>query len=139
MPFAVAAAALAATPAALPAGGAWKAHLTAGDVVPKQRVQVPKASGSFTGTLRGFELTFKLTFSKLSGPAVEAHIGYGRKGKPGNITVPLCAPCVGTVSTTAFLNPSVTKAFRQGLLFVAVSTAKNPNGEIRGQLAAAGA
>ena len=40
----------------------------------KQAVKNAAASGAFTATLSGSNLKFKLTFSKLTGPATMAHI-----------------------------------------------------------------
>ena len=59
----------------------------------------------------------------------------GAKGKSGNVVVPLCPPgCKSGVSGTATLTPALMTAFKNHLLYVNVHTAKNPNGEIRGQL-----
>ena len=113
----------------------WSASLTAADVIPKQAVKNAHANGSFSATLSGYELTFKLSFSQLSGPATGANLGYGAKGKAGRITVSLCSPCQSTVNTGVGLDRSLIKALKQHLLFVVVRTAKNPNGEIRGQIA----
>jgi hypothetical protein len=114
---------------------AWTASLTAADVVPKQSVKNAGANGSFSASLSGYELTFKLKFSHLTGPATGASLGYGAKGKPGRITVSLCAPCQSPVNTGVGLDKSLIRALKQHLLFVIVKTAKNPRGEIRGQIA----
>lgn len=60
-------------------------------------------------------------FSGLTGPAVQAHIHVGKPGVSGNVLVPLCEPCVSGKTTT----------YR-------VHTAKNPAGEIRGQIKVTG-
>jgi hypothetical protein len=112
----------------------WSASLTASDVIPKQAVKHTRANGSFSATLSGYELTFKLKFSHLSGAATGASLGYGAKGKAGRITVSLCAPCQSPVATGVGLDRSLIKALKQHLVFVVVKTAKNPNGEIRGQV-----
>ena len=126
-----AAAALAATHATV-----WTAALSSGQEVPKQVVKDTAAHGQFKGTLTGSKLTWKLTFSKLTGPATAAHIHMAAKGKSGNVVVPLCGPCKSPVSGTATLPKALLAAFKKHLLYVNVHTAKNPNGEIRGQLAA---
>jgi hypothetical protein len=113
--------------------GGWNAKLT-GQEVPKQAVKTSSAKGSFAGTPKGYALKYTLTFGNLTSPATRAFIGYGKKGKAGNISVVLCAPCKSPVITTANLNPSLKKAFAQHMLYVQLDTAKNPNGEIRGQL-----
>jgi hypothetical protein len=114
----------------------WSATLTAGAEVPKQVVKMAAAHGKFTGTLTGKKLKWKLTFSNLTGPATAAHIHMAAKGKSGNVVVPLCPPkCKSGLTGTATLTPALLKAFSKHLLYVNVHTAKNPNGEIRGQLA----
>jgi hypothetical protein len=80
-------------------------------------------------------LKWKLTFAKLTGPASAAHIHMAAKGKAGAVVVPLCGPCTSAVTGTATITPALLAAFNKHLLYVNVHTAKNPNGEIRGQLA----
>jgi hypothetical protein len=125
----VTAAALAGTRAAN-----WSTRLTVAQEVPKQAVKAPAAHGAFTATLHGRRLTWKLTFSKLSGPATAAHIHLGAKGKAGNVLIPLCGPCKNGASGSAAITVAVVKDFAKHLLYVNVHTAKNPAGEIRGQL-----
>jgi hypothetical protein len=113
----------------------WTAALTSGQEVPKQVVKNTAAHGLFKGTLSGGKLKWRLTFTKLTGPATQAHIHLGRKGKSGMVLIALCAPCKSPETGTATLSATVLKDFKQHLLYVNVHTAKNPNGEIRGQLA----
>ena len=115
-------------------GAGWSAKLDATQEVPKQAVKAPAAHGSFTSTVSGNTLKWKLTFSKLSGPASAAHIHVGAMGAAGNVIVPLCGPCKSGVSGSAKLTAALKKDFTKHLLYVNVHTAKNPNGEIRGQL-----
>ena len=89
----------------------------------------------FKGTLTGTTLKWKLTFAKLTGQATQAHIHMAAKGKSGNMVVPLRAPCTSGATGTATLTAAEMTAFKKHLLYVNVHTAKNPNGEIRGQLA----
>jgi hypothetical protein len=113
------------------------AALTAKAEVPAQVFKNAKGSGSFTGTLTGRKLVWKLTFAHLSGPAIAAHIHLAKKGKAGNVVVPLCAnaTCKSGVHGSATLTAVVLKALTTGGTYVNVHTAKNPNGEIRGQVA----
>jgi hypothetical protein len=113
----------------------WTAALSSGQEVPKQVVKDAAAHGLFKATLSGTTLKWKLTFAKLTGPATAAHIHMGAKGKAGNVLVSLCAPCMSGVTGTASVTPAVLSAFKKHLLYVNVHTAKNPGGEIRGQLA----
>lgn len=114
----------------------WTAPLSSGQEVPKQAVKDASAHGLFKATVNGSKLTWKLTFAKLTGPATAAHIHMAAKGKSGNVVVPLCGPCKSGQTGTATLTAALTAAFKKHLLYVNVHTAKNPAGEIRGQLAA---
>jgi CHRD domain len=126
---------------ALAAGTAtvWTAPLGSAQEVPKQVVKDAAAHGTFKGTLSGRKLKWTLTYAKLTGPATAAHIHMAAKGKSGNVVVPLCGgkpACKSGISGTATLPASLISAFKKHLLYVNVHTAKNPNGEIRGQLVA---
>ena len=110
------------------------ARLTAGAEVPKQVVKEPMALGQFVGTLRGNKLSWKLTFSHLTGKATAAHIHFGRTGKAGNVAAALCGPCMSGARGTVTLSSRQLKNLSNHLLYVNLHTAKNPNGEIRGQL-----
>src|SRR5690348_18231030 len=98
----------------------WSATLTAAQEVPKQVVKVPAAKGAFHATLSGKTLTWKLTFSHLSGPAGAAHIHLGAMGKAGNVLVPLCGPCKSGMSGKATLTAAVIKDAAKHLLYVNV-------------------
>jgi hypothetical protein len=141
----VAGAAAALVLAALSAARPGAAHfrlsttLNAGQEVPKQVVKNQSAHGTFTGTLVGTKLTWKLTWAKLTGGATAAHIHLGGMGKSGNVIVPLCTPCgaaTGSKTGTATISASLLKTIQKHGTYVNVHTAKNPNGEIRGQLVA---
>ena len=114
------------------------AKLTAAQEIPKQAVADADAHGTFTGTLVGTKLTWKLTFAKLTGPATAAHIHLGAMGKAGNVVVPLCGPCKSPMTGTATISASLLKQIEKHLTYVNVHTGKNPAGEIRGQVTATG-
>jgi hypothetical protein len=114
----------------------WTAALSSGQEIPKQAVKDTAAHGLFKATLTGSTLKWKLTFAKLTGPAGAAHIHLGAKGKAGNVLIPLCGPCKSGMTGTATVTAAIKADFKKHLLYVNVHTAKNPNGEIRGQLAA---
>ena len=120
--------------AAATAGTKVSAKLTTKAEVPAPKGA--KGSGSFTGTLTGSKLVWKLTWGTLSGPANAAHIHLGKAGKAGNVAVPLCAgaTCKSGVHGTVTLKAAVLKALKAGGTYVNVHTAKNPAGEIRGQI-----
>ena len=113
----------------------WTAALSSGQEVPKQVVRDTAAHGLFKATLSGKTLKWKLTFAKLTGPATQAHIHMAPKGKSGDVVVPLCAPCTSGMTGTATVTSDEVSALKKHRLYVNVHTAKNPNGEIRGQLA----
>jgi CHRD domain-containing protein len=138
---AVAALVFAALSSARPAAAHFRLSTTlnAGQEVPKQVVKNQVGHGTFTGTLVGTKLTWKLTWAKLTGPAGAAHIHMAAMGKAGGVVVSLCTPCgnaIGSKSGTATISASLLKTIQNHGAYVNVHTAKNPNGEIRGQLVA---
>ena len=124
--------------AAVQKEGVYKlsAKLTAGREVPKPKGVPAAATGTFTGTLRGKKLTFRLTFAHLTGRAMSAHIHKGRAGKTGPVLVPLCGPCKSPVAKTVTVTSAVRNMIEHGATYVNVHTNKNKGGEIRGQIKA---
>ena len=112
----------------------YSAKLTVGQERPRPRGTRASASGTFTATLAGKTLKWRLTFAHLTGAATAAHIHLGAKGKAGAVLVPLCGPCKLRTSGTAKLTAATAKALARGTTYVNVHTKKNPNGEIRGQI-----
>lgn len=116
-----------------------KTTLRAAQERPKPKGSVRRAKGTFTATITRSGTTgviaWRLTFSKLTGRATAAHIHSGVRGKAGPVIVPLCAPCKSGARGRATVSASVLDALEAGRAYVNVHTRKNPNGEIRGQLA----
>jgi hypothetical protein len=117
------------------------ANLRARFEVPKPTGVRPGAVGLFTGKAVELEsdrvrVTWRLTFSKLTGRAVAAHVHAGRAGKAGNVLVPLCGPCRSGQRGTANLSHAQLRAIRRGATYVNVHTVRNAAGEVRGQLKA---
>jgi hypothetical protein len=136
-------AALAVTAFAL--GAARTTHMIGATLGAKAEVPAPKgapagAKGSFIGSYTEHQdkgvLTWRLTFSGLSGPGTAAHIHVGKVGVAGPVIVPLCGPCKSGQSGKAPLSKAVISAIRSGKAYVNVHTAKNAAGEIRGQVKA---
>lgn len=141
---AVAAAGLAAAGLGLAAGGGGGASTTKLSATLGARAEKPApkgaaaATGRFTATLSGSSLAWRLTFSKLTGKAVAAHVHLGKPGVAGPVEVPLCGPCASGAHGTAKLNAKTKAAVLSGRAYVNVHTPKNMAGEIRGQLVRAG-
>jgi hypothetical protein len=117
----------------------FTSKLTAGAEVPKPKGVPASATGTFTATTvepktGKVHLTWKLTFSHLSGKALQAHIHLGKPGKAGNVLVALCAPCKNGQTGKAAIARSVENALEAGKTYVNIHTAKNLAGEIRGQI-----
>lgn len=93
-------------------------------------------TGTFTATLTGSKLSWHLSFKGLTGAASAAHIHLGAKGKAGNVLIPLCGPCTRAEMGSVKLNAMQVRDLTKLATYVNVHTAKYPNGEIRGQIAA---
>jgi hypothetical protein len=105
--------------------------------------EVPPTSGSGSGEMNATlnttskELAYTLTFKDLSGPATAAHF-HGPAGPDAN--APVVVPIDGKspkspVHATATLTDAQINELNSGKWYVNVHTAKNPGGEIRGQVA----
>jgi CHRD domain-containing protein len=120
--------------------GTVRTTLTARQERPKPTGNVSRARGVFTATVtkRGSQgtIVWRLTFSRLTGRAVAAHIHSGVRGRAGPVIVPLCAPCRSGARGTATVSASVLNALEAGRTYVNVHTRHNPAGEIRGQISA---
>jgi hypothetical protein len=109
----------------------------------KNNTEVPKpkgarlAKGSFSAKYvedeTGATLTWKLTYSRLSGNALAAHIHMGKPGVAGPVIVPLCGPCKNGQAGKVHISKAVVSALEGGKTYINVHTKKNAAGEIRGQ------
>ena len=114
-------------------------------------------TGVFTASVNSSSLTYNLTFSNLSSPAIAAHIHFGQRGVNGSIIVFLCGgggkpacpsgggTVTGTVTAADVLGvpaqgvtagsfADLLRILRSGDAYVNVHTTNHPAGEIRGQL-----
>jgi len=135
--------ALAAVALAAPEKSAYNltANLRARSEVPKPTGVPTKAVGLFTGKaveLKGDQarITWRLTFSHLTGAAVAAHIHAGRPGVAGPVLLALCGPCTNGQKGTGTITHAQLATIASGGAYVNVHTAKNAPGEIRGQVKA---
>ncbi len=119
-------------------------RLTAG-LDARQEVPGPKGTtsatrGSFTATLerkgRAGTLTWHLTFRQLTGNATAAHVHLAKRGRPGPVALALCGPCRSGARGSLKAKAGVVQALLTGGSYVNVHTARNPAGEIRGQIRA---
>jgi hypothetical protein len=114
------------------------AGLGAAKEVPKPTGVGGGARGSFSAGLTrkgsGGTLSWRLTFRGLTGRASAAHIHLAKPGVAGPVAVPLCGPCRSGARGTATVKARTVTALLGGGAYVNVHTAKNPAGEIRGQI-----
>jgi hypothetical protein len=115
------------------------AKLKASSEVPKPNGVPAGATGKFTGTAVELandkaRITWKLTFSHLSGQAIAAHIHIGKVGKAGPVALALCGPCHSGQKGKGMLTHAQFAKLEAGSGYVNVHTQKNPGGEIRGQV-----
>src|ERR1700755_2770389 len=103
--------------------------------------EVPATTSSGTGTAdidydaATKKLTYKLTYSGLSGPATAAHFhGPAAAGANAKVAVPIANAGTSPVEGSATLTDEQAKDLMDGKLYVNVHTAANPGGEIRGQV-----
>jgi hypothetical protein len=110
----------------------FKANMSPSEEVPPTN---SKGSGSLTATYdtSSKKLTWKGSYSGLTGPATAAHFHAGEKGKNGGVQVPI-APATSPMEGSATLNDQQAADLMAGKLYVNVHTAENKGGEIRGQL-----
>jgi hypothetical protein len=144
----VGAGALAVAGGAVAAGGSKSgaiqvsAKLSSAQEAPHPAVNVKSALGGFTATLtqtkKGYQMSWKISYQKLSGPATSAYIHEGKKAKFGPALFYLCSPCKPGAHGSAYASPSEVELILGGETYVNIRTKKNPSGEIRGQLAKAG-
>jgi hypothetical protein len=81
------------------------------------------------------KLSWKLTYSGLSGPATAAHFhGPAEPGKNAGVAVAIPNAGTSPVSGSATLTDAQAADLMAGKYYVNVHTAANPGGEIRGQV-----
>jgi len=115
----------------------YRATLSAKGEVPKPNAPTG-AAGVFNATVTDkagkATIRWTLTFRRLSGRAMAAHIHKGAAGVAGPVVVPLCGPCKTGQNGRQAISHDLSEALEKGGYYVNVHTAKNAGGEIRGQL-----
>jgi len=111
----------------------FKASLSGKSEVP---ANAAAGTGSVTATYDSAskKLSWKGSYSGLSGPATAAHLhGPAVAGKNAGVMVPI-NPHGPSFEGSATLNDAQAKALMDGAMYVNIHTAANKAGEIRGQL-----
>jgi hypothetical protein len=81
------------------------------------------------------KLSWKLTYSGLSGPATAAHFhGPAEPGKNAGVMVPIPNATASPADGSATLTDAQAADLMAGKMYINVHTAANPGGEIRGQV-----
>src|SRR6202035_1867737 len=81
------------------------------------------------------KLTWKVTYSGLSGPATAAHFhGPAEPGKNGGVAVAIPNAASSPAEGSATLTDAQAADLLAGKYYVNIHTAANPGGEIRGQV-----
>jgi CHRD domain len=103
--------------------------------------EVPANASAATGTAdidfdaATKKLTWKLTYSGLSGPATAAHFhGPAEAGKNAGVAVAIPNAGTSPAEGSATLTDAQAADMAAGKYYVNVHTAANPGGEIRGQV-----
>ena len=126
----------------------YRATLTARAEVPRPTAPAG-AGGLLTATVTKnrstYAITWRLTYRRLSGPAVAAHVHRGRPGVAGGVILALCGPCRSGRTGRATISKAVAEAMRRGTAYVNVHTNDGiappntgpgdiPGGEIRADI-----
>jgi hypothetical protein len=103
--------------------------------------EVPATSSAGSGTAdidydpASKKLSWKLTYSGLSGPATAAHFhGPAEAGKNAGVAVAIPNATSSPAEGSATLTDAQAADLEAGKYYVNVHTAANPSGEIRGQV-----
>ncbi len=103
--------------------------------------EVPPTTGAGTGTAdvdydaATKKLSWKLTYSGLTGPATAAHFhGPAEAGKNAGVKVPIANATSSPAEGSATLTDEQAADLTAGKYYINVHTAANPGGEIRGQV-----
>jgi hypothetical protein len=103
--------------------------------------EVPATTSSGTGTAdldfdpASKKLSWKVTYSGLSGPATAAHFhGPAEAGKNAGVAVAIPNAASSPVEGSATLTDAQAADLAAGKYYINIHTAANPGGEIRGQV-----
>ena len=105
------------------------------------KAEVPPNASAGTGTAdidydpASKKLSWKVTYSGLSGPATAAHFhGPAEAGKNSGVAVAIPNAATSPIEGSATLTDAQAADLMAGNYYVNIHTAANPAGEIRGQV-----
>jgi CHRD domain len=109
-----------------------KASMNAASEVPPNQ---SKGSGTLTATYdtASKKLSWKGSYSGLTGPATAAHFHSGEPGKNGGVAIPI-TPATSPLEGSATLTDAQAAELLAGKWYVNLHTEANKGGEIRGQV-----
>ena len=111
-----------------------KATLTGASEVPAN-TSAGKGTADIDYDAATKKLSWKLTYSGLTGPATAAHFhGPAEAGKNGGVAVAIPGATSSPAEGSATLTDAQAADLLAGRYYVNVHTAANPGGEIRGQV-----
>ena len=136
--IAMCSAALAMTLAAAPSVRAetisYKIALKGSDEVPPN-TSAGQGTADVTYDTQSKKLTWKVSYSGLTGPATAAHFhGPAEAGKNAGILIPIQNIGTSPAEGSATLTDAQAADLAAGRMYVNVHTAANPGGELRGQV-----
>jgi hypothetical protein len=122
---------------AQPSGKTMSANLSTSQEVPPVAGN-GSGKADFTLDPSSKQLTWKVTYDGLSGPATAAHIhGPAAAGANAGVVVPLTAqgaPVTSPITGSTTLTDQQIADLTNGMDYVNIHTANNKGGEIRGQI-----
>ncbi len=116
-----------------------KTQVFEASLTPSQEVPPSSSTGSGAAEVRFDQatnkLTWKVTYSGLTGPAAAGHIhGPAAMGANAGVVIPFTGIMAQPVMGEMTITPAQYADLAAGLYYVNIHSAKFPGGEIRGQL-----
>lgn len=113
----------------------YKANLAGNSEVPPVNSQ-GKGSAQVNADSTNNQVSWRVEFTGLSGPATAAHIHCGAAaGANAGVAVPLGNNPTSPIAGSGTMTPAQMADLQGGKCYINVHTAANPGGELRGQLA----
>lgn len=113
---------------------AYKANLGGTSEVPPTTSQ-GKGAAEVNADSTTNQLSWRVEFTGLSGPATAAHIHCGAAaGANAGVAVPLGNNPTSPIAGSGSMTPAQMADLQAGKCYVNIHTAANPGGELRGQL-----